>query len=139
MSRGWPAALATCGAPRFVLCPRSRVKPKVSVFESGGSGFLNFSPRNVIVAVMSVCVVWLAVAAPPVSGGAMGNPDMGSLPLLVAARGSGRVEDQEPAEMDSEAHPEGGAGAAGRRAVTGQQGARRHQALVRSQLPGQTW
>ena len=68
-----------------------------------------------------------------------GYPDMGSLPLLVAARGSGRVEDQEPAEMDSEAHPEGGAGAAGRRAVTGQQGARRHQALVRSQLPGQTW
>ena len=34
----------------------------------------------------------------------MGNPDMGSLPLLVAARGSGRVEDQEPPEMDSEAH-----------------------------------
>ncbi|KAG2540708.1 hypothetical protein PVAP13_9NG580014 [Panicum virgatum] len=87
---------------------------------------------------MSVSVVWLAVAAPPVSGGATGNPDMGSLPLLVAARGSGRVEDQEPAEILGCAS-EGGAGAAGRQAVTGQQGARRHQALVRSQLPGQTW
>ncbi|PAN49643.1 hypothetical protein PAHAL_9G462400 [Panicum hallii] len=54
------------------------------------------------VAVMCVVVVWLAAAA-PVSG-AMGNPVMGALPLLVAARGSGRVEDLEPPEMDSEAH-----------------------------------
>ncbi|RLN18313.1 hypothetical protein C2845_PM02G25970 [Panicum miliaceum] len=53
------------------------------------------------VAVMCVVVVWLAAAA-PVSGG--GGGVMGALPLLVAARGSGRVEDQEPPEMDSEAH-----------------------------------
>ena len=42
------------------------------------------------VAVMSVCVVWLAVAAPPVSGGAMGTPTWGRCRCwwrLVAAAG----------------------------------------------------
>ncbi|PUZ41072.1 hypothetical protein GQ55_9G473900 [Panicum hallii var. hallii] len=90
------------------------------------------------VAVMCVVVVWLAAAAPVSGGGgAMGNPVMGALPLLVAARGSGRVEDLEPPEMDSEAH---------RSVVLALQaegqhpGARRRENLVRSQsLLGQTW
>ncbi|RCV44777.1 hypothetical protein SETIT_9G401700v2 [Setaria italica] len=61
---------------------------------------------TVAVAAMSVCVVVaasLAAAAATVSG----DPVAG-LPLLMAARGGGssssRVEDEEPLEMDSEAH-----------------------------------
>ena len=40
--RGWPAAVVTWGAPRFVLCPLNRVKPDVLVFEPGTSGITNF-------------------------------------------------------------------------------------------------
>ena len=42
VARGWPAAAVMWGAPQFVLCPLSRVKPDVPVFEPGTSGITNF-------------------------------------------------------------------------------------------------
>ncbi|CAD6211206.1 unnamed protein product [Miscanthus lutarioriparius] len=85
----------------------------------------------VAVAVAVMSVVTAELAAVPVSGNGSAVGTLVGLPLLMAACGT-RVEDQEAAEMDSEAHRVVALTVHG---AQGTQPARRRQTCV----PGNLW